>query len=46
MFSNISVKFASQLSSHKVMKKSGFNFFSNLLVFTANLTWQLVIILI
>ena len=25
------------------MKKSGFNFFSNLLVFTANQTWQLVI---
>jgi len=22
------------------MKKSGFNFLSNLLVFTANLTWQ------
>jgi len=27
------LKFASQLSLHKVMKKSGFNFFSNLLVF-------------
>jgi len=26
----------SQLSSHKIMKKSGFKFFSNLLVFTAN----------
>jgi len=32
-----------QLSSHKIMKKSGFNIFSNLLVFTANQTWQLVI---
>jgi len=38
MYSNIKVKFASQLSSHKVMKKSGFNFFNNLLVFTANQT--------
>jgi len=36
-------KFASQLSSHKIMKKSGFNFFSNLMVFTVNQTWQLVI---
>jgi len=25
------------------MKKSGFNFLSNLLVFTTNQTWQLVI---
>jgi len=29
--------------AHKAMKKSGFNFFSNLLAFTANQTWQLVI---
>jgi len=28
----------SQLSSHKIMKKSGFNSFSNLLVSTANQT--------
>jgi len=32
------MKFASQLNSHKVMKKYGFNFFSNLLIFTANQT--------
>ena len=31
-------KFMSQLSSHKIMKKSGFNFFSNLLVFTHTTT--------
>jgi len=37
-YSNIPVKFASLLSSHKIMKKSGFNFFSNLLVFAANQT--------
>jgi len=36
-------KFASQLSSHKAMKQSVFNFFSNLLAFTAKQTWQLVI---
>jgi len=28
-YSNIPVKFASQLSSRKIMKKSGFNSFSN-----------------
>jgi len=35
-YSNVPLKFASKLSSHKIMKKSGFNFVRNLLVFTAN----------
>jgi len=38
--SNLPVKFASQLSSQKIFKKSGFNFFTHLLVFTVSQTWQ------
>jgi len=33
-------KFASQLSSQKISKISGFNFFTNLLVFAVSQTWQ------
>ena len=37
-YSNLPVKFASRLSSQKFFKKSRFNFYKNLLTFTANQT--------
>ena len=37
-YSDLAVKFASQLSSQKIIKKTKFNFYRHLIIFTANQT--------